>query len=104
MIRFVFRALAAIAFTAAILAGLLDASRTVATERIVATPFGADLERALPAQLEAMRGFAAQYPALPTLLEAALQVPAWGVFGALAALLWLVGRRPAPRSRRFVKG
>ena len=103
MLRAIARILATLLFTAAVLSGLLDASRTVALDRLVATPLGEELSVFAPDAVVAAREFASQYPALPTVLEAALSVPAWSLFGALAVILAFVGQKPEPRWRRYVR-
>ena len=104
MIRFLCRSLATVFFAAAVLAGLLDASRTVANDAIVMTPLGEDLERALPDLLVTLRGSVADWPMLPTALEGALALPGWAVFGALALIFAILGHRPVPRHRRVLSG
>ena len=101
--RFTARALATLSLTAAVLAGLLDATRTVARDRLIATPLGEELAVFAPDAASAAREFAAAYPGLPTLLEAVLQLPAWGLFGVLALIFYVLGRPPEPRFRRFVR-
>ena len=103
MLRAIARLLATLLFTAAVLAGLLDASRSVALDRFVATPLGEELAVFAPAAVLSMREAADAYPLLPALLEAALRIPAWGLFGALALLFWLLGRRAEPRYLRHVR-
>ena len=102
MLRATARFLATLLFTAAVLSGLLDASRSVALDRFVATPLGEELAVFAPEAAVAARGFAEAYPLLPSLLEGALSLPAWGLFGGLALLFWLLGRRPEPRHLRYV--
>ena len=102
MLRFIARVIATLLFTAAVLSGLLDASRTVALDRVVATPLGEELAVFAPEAIAAARAFAGAYPFLPTVLEAALQLPAWSLFGALALIFALLSQRPEPRWRRYV--
>ena len=103
MLRAIARVIATLLFTAAVLSGLLDASRTVALDRIVATPLGEELAVFAPEAAVAAREFAAKYPLLPTVLEGALSLPAWSLFGALALLFALLGQRPEARHARFVR-
>ena len=101
--RLIARALATLLFTAAVLAALLDASRSVALDRFVATPLGEELAVFAPEAASSAREFASAYPVLPTLLEAALDVPAWVLFGLLALIFHLVGRRPERWNRRLAR-
>lgn len=91
--------LGTIAFAAAVLAGLLDASRTVARDAPVITPLGEDLASALPQVLETLSRWAETVPLGAPVLTGVLSLPAWAVFGALAAVLFALGHKPPPRRR-----
>lgn len=104
MLRALARFLAFVCFTLAVLAGLVDASRTVAADAPVVTPLIDGLGQVAPQGLDAARASAEGIPGLPWLLEGILAQPAWGVLGVLALALWLLGRPPEPRYRRFVRG
>ena len=99
MIRFIFRALATIALAAAVLAGLLDATRTVARDELVATPIGSDLALVAPQWIATVREAVAGYPLVPTLVDGLLALPAWIVFAVLALVFGALGqiRRARPR-------
>ena len=102
MIRFVFRALATIALAAAVLAGLLDATRTVARDELVLTPIGSDLVLVAPQWIASAREAVAAYPFVPTLLEGVLAMPAWVVFGILALVFAAFGQKRRARHRRLL--
>ena len=104
MLRALSRLVAFACFTLAVLAGLVDASRTVASDRAVVTPLIDGLGQIAPQALDATRASVEGVPGLPWLLEGILAQPAWGVLGVLAVLFWLLGRPPEPRYRRFVRG
>ena len=103
MLRFVFRAVAAVLFTLAVLSALLDASRTVARDAVVVTPIVEDLSVAAPALLEGLREGVGDLPVLRPLLEGLLRLPAWLVLGVLALVFGLLGQRPTPRYRRYIR-
>ena len=104
MLRALARLVAFVCFTLAVLAGLVDASRTVASDRTVVTPLIDGLGEVAPQMLDAARASVEGVPGLPWLLEGVLAQPAWAVLGVLALVLWLVGRPREPRYRRFVRG
>ena len=103
MLRFLCRAIATLLFTLAVLAALLDASRTVARNGIVTTPLVEDLSTAAPALLESVRETVGSTPLLQPLLEWLLRSPAWAIFGVLALIFGLLGQRPQPRYRRYIR-
>ena len=103
MLRALARLIGFAFFTLAVLAGLVDASRTVAADRAVVTPLIDGLGEVAPQALDAARASVEGVPGLPWLLEGVLAQPAWGVMGVLAVLFWLLGRPPEPRYRRFVR-
>ena len=103
MLRALARVLALVAFALAVLAGLVDAARTVAADSAVLTPMIDGLGQIAPGLLDRVRTGAAAVPGLGGLVEALLGLPAWVVFGALALLFWLAGRPALPRHRRYVR-
>ena len=103
MLRFLCRAIAIVFFTLAVLAALLDASRTVARDALVMTPIIEDLSVAAPAALESVRESVGTTPVVRPLLEWVLRAPAWALFGVLALVFGLLGQRPQPRYRRYIR-
>ena len=104
MLRRLARALALLALAFAVVAGLIDAARTVAADAVVVTPMIDGLGEVAPGLLDRVRTGAATVPGLGGAVEWLLTMPGWLVFGALALLLWLAGRRPLARHTRFVRG
>lgn len=103
MIRFAFRAIAMLLFTLAVLSALLDASRTVARDAIVTTPIVEDLSVAAPAVLASVRETVGGIILVGPFVEWLLSLPAWVVFGVLAIVFALLGQRPQPRYRRYIR-
>lgn len=104
MLRRLARALALLALAFAVVAGLVDAARTVAADAPVVTPMIDGLGQIAPGLLDRARTGAATVPGLGGVVEWLLTLPGWLVFGVLALLLWLAGRRPLPRHARYVRG
>ena len=104
MLRALARALAFVALAFAVLAGLVDAARTVAADAATVTPMIDGLGEVAPGLLDRVRTGASAVPGLGAIVEWLLGLPGWVVFGALALLLWLAGRPPLPRHSRFLRG
>ena len=104
MLRALLRALALVAFAFAVLAGLVDAARTVAADALVLTPLIDGLGEVAPGLLDRARTGAGAVPGLGAAVEGLLGLPGWLVFGLLALLLWLAGRPPLPRHHRYIRG
>lgn len=104
MFRFLFRLAASIALAVAIIMAVLDATRTVASSRLVMTPLAASWATVLPETLETTRAFVSEkiHPLLwdPAIVTV-LQLPGFVFFAILAFLLYAVGHRPERRSGRF---
>ena len=100
MIRFLFRAIAFIAFAIAVMFVVIDATRSIGVSRIVFTPFGESLQLTMPAALQALQDWLARSaPAFVSdpVLASVLALPTFAVFAVLALLFYALGRRPAPR-------
>ena len=104
MLRALARFLALLALALAVLAGLVDAARTVAADAVVLTPMIDGLGEVAPGLLDRMREGATSVPGLGAVVEWLLARPSWVVFGALALLFWLAGRPAVPRHRRYLRG
>lgn len=107
MIRSLFRLLAMIALSVAVIMAVLDATRSIAAEAVVMTPLGEAWASFSPATLERAGELVTQ--SLPDFFwdpvaVGLLELPGFAVFAALALLLALAGRRPARREGRFVPG
>ena len=103
MLRALSRAASLIALALAVLAGLVDAARTVAADRIVVTPMIDGLGQVAPAALDTMRSGTEGVPGLSIVVEWLLAQPPWGVFGVLAAIFWFLGRPRLPRHHRYIR-
>src|SRR4051794_22483341 len=105
MVRFLFRFLATIALAIAVVMAVIDATRTVAASDWVMTPLGVSWMTVSPDTLDkAQAAIAAIHPGLwdPVALFV-LKAPGFAVFGMLALLLYVIGRRPARRLDPFAQ-
>ena len=104
MFRFLFRLLAMIALSVAIIMAVLDATRTIAASRLVLTPLNTSWLTVSPDTLAALHAFVADklHPLVwdPGIVFV-LNQPGFAVFGVLAFLLYAIGRRPERRLGRF---
>ena len=104
MFRFLFRLLAMIALSVAIIMAVLDATRTIAASRLVLTPLNTSWLTVSPDTLAALQAFVADklHPLVwdPGIVFV-LNQPGFAVFGVLAFLLYAIGRRPERRLGRF---
>ncbi|HTV70290.1 MAG TPA: hypothetical protein VMF90_17320 [Rhizobiaceae bacterium] len=104
MIRFLFRLLAMIALSAAVILAVIDATRSVAAGAFVTTPLGESWLSALPKSLEAVQTMVenslgrAAWDAIVLYL---LTLPGFAVLAVLALLLYAIGRRRERRTRPF---
>lgn len=99
MLKAAFRAISLFCLAVALVAGVLDITRTIANSEAILTPLGNDWADYGPASLAAVkRMFEASLPGFlwdPAAL-AVLRAPTWAVFAALTLLFaWLA--KPARR-------
>src|SRR5688500_6920599 len=103
MLRLLFRLLAMLALAVAVIMAVLDATRTVAAEQLVLTTLAESWMTVSPDTLETARGFVQDrmHPLFwdPVVVQL-LGLPGFLVFGALALLLYAIGRRPQRRLGR----
>ena len=100
MIRALFRMLSLICTAAAMVAGVLDATRSIANSQIVLTPLYDDWVRLNLSSLESFRDFLSErlHPlAWDPVMLAILKLPTWAVFAALAVLFAVVTARRRKR-------
>lgn len=96
MIRFVFRLLALLVLSGAVIMAVLDATRTVAGGALVMTPLGESWSATFPASLVAIHSFFDGRtpwlwdPAFLTLLR----LPGFLVLATIAFILYAIGRKP----------
>src|SRR5687768_5263121 len=104
MFRFLFRLLATIALSVAIIMAVLDATRTIAASQLVLTPLNISWLTVSPDTLAALQAFVAEklHPLVwDPVIVFVLNQPGFAVFGVLAFLLYAIGRRPERRLGRF---
>lgn len=104
MIRFIFRVLSTIALAVAVIMAVIDATRSVAANRLVVTPLLKSWSDAAPATMELSRtAIEGHAPAFvwDTLIMSILSLPGFVVFSILAFLLYAIGHRPRRRTQRF---
>ncbi|WP_394888875.1 hypothetical protein ACG873_27415 [Mesorhizobium sp. AaZ16] len=104
MVRLLFRLLAMIALAVAVIMAVLDATRTIAAEQLVLTPLNTSWMTMSPDTLDAVRVFVQDriHPLIwDPVAVLVLGLPGFVVFGAIAFLLYAIGRRPQRRVGRF---
>ncbi|MCB1462775.1 MAG: hypothetical protein KDJ90_10215 [Nitratireductor sp.] len=96
MLRAIFRAISLVCLATALVAGVLDITRSIADSRIVLTPLHVDWARFGESSLASLKAIVEQSlhplvwdPALVTLLKS----PTWAIFGILSVLFGLLARR-----------
>ena len=101
MLKAIFRAVSLVCLAVALVAAVLDLTRSIADSSLVLTPFYVDWARFSPASLDLTRRFLEQYahpfawdPVFVTLLTA----PTWVIFAVFAVLFGMAARR---RPRRW---
>jgi hypothetical protein len=104
LIRFLFRVAATISLAVAVIMAVIDATRSIAADRLVLTSLAENWRVLAPETLEAALAsvqdstIAFATPAL----EAVLAVPGAAVMMVVALVFYMIGRRPARRVGRFV--
>ena len=96
MIRFLFRFLSAIALSVAVIAAVMDATRSIAISTFDPTPLGAHWFRYAPDSLVAVQAsLEAVWPWLwdPAMLTL-LKIPGFVAFAIIAFVFYAVGHRP----------
>ena len=103
MIRLVFRLLALIALVAAVIVGTIDATRSVAADALLLTPFGVSWGAVSAGSLARLHGLMAADlpPQAVAAFDWLLAQPAAAVFLAVALLLHLPGHRRRRRDSRY---
>jgi hypothetical protein len=105
MIRFLFRLLAMVALSVAVIMAVLDATRTLAASELVTTPLGESWAATLPDLLALTEQNVRQY-IHPLAWDPAalfiLRLPGFAVFGVLALGLYAIGRKRERRVGHFV--
>ena len=104
MFRFLFRLMATVALAVAVIMAVLDVTRTIAASRLVLTPLGESWTSVSPSTLERTQSFIVEnaHPLVwNPVMTFILGQPGFAVFGALAFLLYAIGRRPERRIGRF---
>ncbi len=104
MIRFLFRLLALVSLSIAVIFAVLDATRSIAASAFVTTPLSSSWQDVSPATFAAAQEFirAKIHPlAWNPVATEVLGLPGFAVFAILAFLLFALGRRPERRLDRL---
>lgn len=104
MFRALLRLLSMVFLAVAVIMAVLDATRSIAANSIVATPLWASWATTSPTTLQSFEQSVSER--LPpfvqdTVIDGILTLPGFAVFGALALLFYLAGRRPSRGENRF---
>ncbi len=97
-----FRLVSVLALLAALLAGTVDAVRSVSETAVVMTPLGiavASISTSGLEMIEALERPGGSFAMLQPIVRWCLQQPAFAVFLVVALLFWMAGYRPARRRR-----
>lgn len=101
MLRAFFRTLSLALLAAALVAAVLDLTRSIADNRIVLTPLHQDWQRLAPSSLEAAQQWVSGtlHPFVwSPVIESVLAAPSWAVLALLAIACGMAARR---RKRRW---
>lgn len=104
MIGALFRLLATVALAAGVIMAVLDATRSIAASAVVLTPLSDAWAGVSPSTFQAfdeMIGTNLPAFAHTIIVDGILAAPGFVVFGALALLLYSIGRPRARIDRRF---
>ncbi len=103
MIRFVFRLLALVALVAAVVTGTIDATKSVAADTLLLTPFGVSWSVVSAGSLARLHAVVETDlpPFAVTAFDWLLAQPAAAVFLAIALIVYLPGHRRRSRSERY---
>jgi hypothetical protein len=104
MLRFLFRLMAMVALSVAVIMAVLDATRTVAASQLVLTPLSTSWITVSPDTLDAAKSFVMEkiHPLVwDPVVVFILNQPGFLVFAILAFLLHAIGRKPERRIGRF---
>ena len=104
MFHFLFRAIGMVVLAAALVAAVLDLTRSIAASKLFVTPFGTIWQSFAPGSFEATRekivGFT--HPVVwDPLLVTFLSLPGWLVLWLLAMILLYIGQKKESPYRRF---
>ncbi len=95
MFKFVLRVLGLLCLALAVVALLLDVTRSIADSALVITPLGVDWFRLSPSTLNLSQALVQRYVhpvAWDPVIQWVLRSPSWAVFGVLALLFGFIGR------------
>ncbi len=98
--KFIFRMLALLSLLLAAVTAILDITRSIADSTIVMTALGQDWFNFSPSTLNFSQAMVQRYvhPAIwDPGIQTILQAPSWVVFGSLALIFALIGRRKKPQ-------
>ena len=105
MIRFLFRFLALVALSVAVIMAVLDATRTLAASELVITPLGESWAATLPDLLALTEQNVRHYVhplAWDPVALFILRLPGFAVFGVLALGLYAIGHKRERHAGHFV--
>lgn len=107
MIRALFRLLSMIALAVAVIMAVLDATRSIAADRLVLTPLGESWGSVSPQTLESTKALLrsiAPDAAAEAILTQLLAAPGFAVVAVVSLIFHVIGRRRRRRREGFVTG